>query len=93
MGGRIRFVEARVRGFDRQLSTLRHRILGIHREVEKRAFQLIGVSFHLPKTGARHSLELDCFPKRSVQQVGHTGHQAIDIDRLGCQRLAPRKSQ
>jgi hypothetical protein len=78
---------------DRQLAARRHRVARVDREVEERAFELIGVRQGLPQPGAEDGFDLDRLAQRAVQQIRHAADQPVNVDRTRRERLAPGKRE
>jgi hypothetical protein len=58
----------RVRGFDRQLASLRHGVASVDGEIDDRVFKLVRVGFDPPKSGRRNDLELHVSPSARLSR-------------------------
>jgi len=52
-----------------------------------------GFRLNLPQSGCSDRLEIDSFAERATQEIGDAAHQHVEIERLGAERLATRKSE
>ena len=78
---RVGLVEPLAAGPDRQLAALRHRVAGVHGQVQDDLLELAAVAeYRLRRArGVRHNLDvLRDDPSQHRQQVGHEARQADD---------------
>jgi hypothetical protein len=89
----VALVEEAVRGFDRQLAAIGHRIARVDRDVENRALELVAIHRDPPEPAREDRLDSDTLAERAPQQLGHAGHQLVRIQRLGLERLPAREGE
>jgi hypothetical protein len=58
-----------------QRSALRHRVVGVHGEVQERHLELVGVAIGRRQIIGDLDRNLDLRPGRAADQVGHTCHE------------------
>ena len=74
-------------------SPIRHRIAGIHAQVQDHEFELGPVDLDRPQVIGEFGLHLHIAAERAVQQFSHAIEQPVQIDRFGLERLAPRECE
>jgi|SRR6185312_8714669 len=63
VSGDIRLVDVRIAGLDGKSPTVRHRIAGVHGEIDDRGLQFGGIGFHAPQSCPEHGLHRDRLAK------------------------------
>ena len=91
--GGVFFIEMNIRGFDRQLAAIRHRVARIDGEIEDRELELIGIGMRPPNAAAQNGFDRDLLAEGPAQQVRHAGDEPAEIDRFGIERLLARKGE
>ncbi len=74
-------------------AALRHRVAGIHHQVEESEFELVGIDQGGRQPRGEARLDPHARPDRALQEVGHPAHQPGEVDRLGLQVLAPGEGE
>ena len=90
---RVFLIQVDIRGLNRELPTVRHRVAGVYRQIENRNFELVRIGLRAPYTAAKHGLDGDLLAKGAAKQVGHSGDQASKIEGLRIERLLPRECE
>jgi hypothetical protein len=80
-------------GGNPQGAAVAHHVAGVHRQVEDRHLELVGVG-----PGRGHAVgdiddDLDLRPRGAGDEIGHAGDEACHVDRRRLQRLAPGKGE
>ena len=91
--GHVVVVEHGVRGLDRQLAAVRHRVAGVHREVENHLLDLAWVGADPADRGGELHRELDVLADDALQQRIDTRQHLVEVERLRLQDLAPAERE
>ncbi len=75
------------RGLDGERPALRHRVPGIHDQVDDHLLDLARIGHDLPRVVARDDHDLDVLADEAPQDGGHAGHQRLEIDGLRLEDL------
>jgi hypothetical protein len=78
---------------DDQPPTGGHGITRVHRKIEKRHFDLIGIGKREGQFIGDLHLDFDFRSARRGHQIAHPGDERRDVYRLGLQRLPPGKGK
>jgi hypothetical protein len=89
----VRRVELRRRRLDRELSTARHRIPGVHGEVHQDLRDLIDVDEDAGQLAARHANELDILTDHAPQHAIGLRNDFVEVHERGAQQLATAECQ
>lgn len=75
-------------GLDRQLSTRRHCVACVQRQVDQHLLELTGIGVDRPGLGSRDGDELDVLTDQAPQQLVGREHDPVDVDELELEHLA-----
>ena len=79
---------------ERERSALRHRVAGIHRQVDQHAREVLPIDPHAPEIGARLHAQRDLFANRLAKQRLGVGNHRIRIhDLLLADRLTAERQE
>ena len=78
---------------DREIAALRHRVAGVHRQIQERCLELRPVDADRPDVLLGLERHPDALPERPLHQLQEPGHQLHDIDRRREQGLASGESK
>ena len=87
MRSHVGWSERGVGGFDGQAAAIRHRVLGIDREVEDGGLELVGIDRGLPHSRGEVRLDRDGLADRPAHQIRHALDQAVDVDGFDLERM------
>ncbi len=90
---RVHLIDLHVFRFDGQGSPARHRIGGIHNQVQEHLLDLPGIGLHPPEWLAQVDPVLDVLPQQALQQPSHLHDQFIQVENLGLQHLPAAEGQ
>ena len=91
--GSVVVVEVAVVDLDHQPPAVRHRIAGIHRQVQYGGLQLADVDRHAPDVLGAADLQLHQLTQCTLQHVVHVQQALVEVGGLAVQRLASGKRQ
>ena len=80
-------------GRDRDDPAVRHRVAGVHAEVDDSELELARVDLHRPHLLPELHPDLDVAAERSVEHRAHAGQVGGQVDRFRIHRTAPRERQ
>ena len=91
--GHVFVVEVNVGRLDGQPAAVGHGVARVDDEVEERVLQLVGIGEGGPEPAALHGFHLDRLAERPAHDLRHAGDQAVHLQRLRLERLAPAEGE
>ena len=80
-------VEVDVAGLDRKPSALRHRVAGVHREVEDDLLDLRRVGLHAAEGRIEQAVQLDRLADQRPEHLGHAGDDTVQVEHARLEHL------
>ncbi len=93
VGGCVGLVQQGVGRLDGQTPSIGHGVPGVDGQVQDGVFELVLVGFDGPQAWGQDALQFDLLAQGPVQQFRHVPDQAVDVQRLGLQRLPAREGE
>ena len=82
MPGAVVGVQIHIRGLDEKLPAVRHRVAGVHRQVDHDLLELAGVDLYQAKVLAGDCFQFDVLPDQANQHLAQIGDQDVEVQNL-----------
>ena len=93
MGRRVLLVDVHVRGLDRQLASLRHRVARVDDEVHEHLLDLTWVGLHAPEPRFEDGDDLDVLADQAAQHLVHFAEDVVQLKNSGLEKLLPAERE